>query len=359
MADITTNLTGHIPFTDNAADQVINALVGSNGTYLGTGNTNTHRQPGPGGLLLPYSLDFNGTDNYATSNLAIGGGTGISVAYWLYRGNWSGARYPLYLLNSTGGAMQHYHRINPGFTFDIVWATNGFMSQQYNVSNTPAINVWTHIGVSFDITQAGTSEAKYFKNGVELTKTGNAQNANNTNAFQDSNPAHFMSNFVPGRLADFRAYTRLLATDDFLYLYKMGPAGYPANSVAPSITGPLSAGSTVVCNPGTWSEPLSDGPYAQALTYTYQWYSDVAEGFIDPQIIDGATSASLIIPSNQVERWLLCEVSAANAVGSNDTVFSISVGPVTPALPSGSPFSLKKSVKGPIASRILLPHRIL
>jgi hypothetical protein len=89
-------------------------------------------------------------------------------------------------------------------------------------------------------------------------------------------------------------------------LAPIGPVDPPVNTVAPTISGTVAVGQTVVCNPGTWT--------GSTLVLTYQWWYDVGGA---PLPIVGATSASYTIDLlESAQLW--CVVTGANGSSTSD-----------------------------------------
>jgi len=85
------------------------------------------------------------------------------------------------------------------------------------------------------------------------------------------------------------------------------PAGSPANTVLPAITGSTSVGSTLTCSQGTWTNSPTG--------YTYQWLRAGTN-------ISGATSSTYVVASADQGFTLTCTVTASNASGSGTATSS-------------------------------------
>lgn len=93
----------------------------------------------------------------------------------------------------------------------------------------------------------------------------------------------------------------------------------PANTVAPVASGAdLTEGQEVECTAGTWT-----GNPAPAITY--QWQED--GGTATWVNINGATSATLVLPADAVGADIRCVVTATNLAGT-DSENSNELGPV-------------------------------
>jgi hypothetical protein len=93
------------------------------------------------------------------------------------------------------------------------------------------------------------------------------------------------------------------------------PAGKPANTTRPAITGKLHAGDTLTCAPGTWSNTPG--------SYTYQWSRDGTP-------IAGATGSTYRIVSLDEGEKLTCTVTAKNSLGASGPVTSAAVSVPVP-----------------------------
>lgn len=75
----------------------------------------------------------------------------------------------------------------------------------------------------------------------------------------------------------------------------------PINSVLPAITGTKTAGQTLTCSSGTWTN---------SPTYAYQWLRDGLP-------VLGATAATRVLGAPDVGALMSCTVTATNAGVSN------------------------------------------
>ncbi len=80
------------------------------------------------------------------------------------------------------------------------------------------------------------------------------------------------------------------------------PESYPlpVNTVAPALSGTTHTGDTVTCSQGTW---------AQATSYAYQWYRNGVA-------IGGATASTRTLVTADVGKVLKCRVTATNSFGT-------------------------------------------
>jgi hypothetical protein len=117
-------------------------------------------------------------------------------------------------------------------------------------------------------------------------------------------------------------YYRLVATDNAgtatstpATEFATPPAGRPANTASPAITGRLKAGDTLTCSPGTWSNAPG--------SYTYQWDREGTP-------IAGATGSTYKIVSLDEGEKLTCTVTAKNSLGAGSPVTSAGVSVPVP-----------------------------
>ena len=96
------------------------------------------------------------------------------------------------------------------------------------------------------------------------------------------------------------------------------PSPTPVNTVAPAVTGTLTAGSTLTSTTGTWTNSPS--------SYTYQWY------YSTNTPISGATSSTYVTQTGDVGDSIYCQVTATNTYGSA-SANSNTVGPVISLTP--------------------------
>lgn len=96
------------------------------------------------------------------------------------------------------------------------------------------------------------------------------------------------------------------------------PAGTPSNSVAPSISGTPTNGSTLTCDPGTWSD---------AAELSYRWLREDGSGF------PGGRSSTLKLERYPVGGKLRCHVGAVNG----DYGLTAASAPVTIGAATGTP----------------------
>lgn len=93
----------------------------------------------------------------------------------------------------------------------------------------------------------------------------------------------------------------------------------PENSAVPTITGTTAVGSTLTCNPGTWSG---------SPTYAYAWLRDTAT-------IGGSTTSTYDVQSADTATTLTCQVTASNAGGDvSATSAGTTIAPITCAAAS-------------------------
>lgn len=106
----------------------------------------------------------------------------------------------------------------------------------------------------------------------------------------------------------------------------------PTNTVAPAISGTAQEGQTVTCSTGTWTgTPI--------ITYTYQWKRNGSN-------IGSATSSSYLLVSADVGQSITCQVTATNAVGSNNAT-SNTITPIAAVDPDAQAFITAASITNP------------
>jgi RHS repeat-associated protein len=98
------------------------------------------------------------------------------------------------------------------------------------------------------------------------------------------------------------------------------PAGKPANTTPPSISGDVSLGQTLTAGPGVWAA-------APVPTYTYQWQRCNTAG-AECANISGATSQTHTVAHADIASTLRVEVTASNTGGSTEAS-SAATEPVT------------------------------
>ena len=107
----------------------------------------------------------------------------------------------------------------------------------------------------------------------------------------------------------------------------------PVNTVAPTISGSLTTGSTLTTTNGTWTGP---GP----ITYTYQWNLCDGQGN-NCQEIANATNQTYVLKTGDADNTLRVRVSARNSQGTTHSTSSatgrITVGSGGGGTPSGCP----------------------
>jgi hypothetical protein len=102
----------------------------------------------------------------------------------------------------------------------------------------------------------------------------------------------------------------------------LGPvvSAVPSNTVAPSVSGSTTQGSTLTVSNGTWTN--------SPTSYTYQWKRAGTN-------ISGATSGTYVLVSADLGANITCTVTASNAFGSASAT-SAAVGPITVAPPANT-----------------------
>lgn len=78
----------------------------------------------------------------------------------------------------------------------------------------------------------------------------------------------------------------------------------PVNTVAPSISGVASVGSTLTCGPGSWD---------QAVTLAYQWLRETGAGTGVYAAIGGSTTTTYVCVAGDVGRRVDCDVTATSS----------------------------------------------
>lgn len=92
----------------------------------------------------------------------------------------------------------------------------------------------------------------------------------------------------------------------------------PTNSVAPTISGTVSVGSTLTCSTGTWSDPTCQ--------FAYQWQTDAATGSY--QVVStGANGNQYTIQSGDAGAHIRCIVTAISINGGTNTATTAAVNP--------------------------------
>lgn len=91
----------------------------------------------------------------------------------------------------------------------------------------------------------------------------------------------------------------------------IGGGTAPVNTVAPTISGSATVGSTLTTTNGTWTG-------SPAPTYTYQWLRNGST-------IGGATSSTYVTVNADIDTAITCRVTATNASGSANAISSNSI----------------------------------
>ena len=98
------------------------------------------------------------------------------------------------------------------------------------------------------------------------------------------------------------------------------------NTVAPTITGTATVGSTLTANTGTWT--------GDSVTFAYQWYRG-------DEAINGATSSTYVLTANDLNFVITCNVDGGNVAGG-DTIPT----PATAVVAPGGPDPLAPTITG-------------
>jgi hypothetical protein len=127
---------------------------------------------------------------------------------------------------------------------------------------------------------------------------------------------------------------------------RIGPAAdAPRNTSPPTISGDVSAGSTVTADAGSWSG-------AQPLTFQYQWRICGANGDACRDI-KGATASTYKISSDDTGNTIRVQVVATNASGSGNEVSAPTVRVASaPAAPAPAPTGCPKLAAGATAANV-------
>lgn len=95
---------------------------------------------------------------------------------------------------------------------------------------------------------------------------------------------------------------------------RQGAGTLPTNLIPPSVSGTLTVGQTLTCNPGQWVGLLP-------LTLSYQWLRDASTPI-------GTNSPTYTLVVGDSTHTVKCQVTASNTLGS-----ASAVSPATATVP--------------------------
>ena len=117
----------------------------------------------------------------------------------------------------------------------------------------------------------------------------------------------------------------------------IGPAtsSAPSDTTAPTISGEAVVGSTLTADPGSWTDP--------SATFSYAWQRCDATGACTT--IDGASTATYTLTSDDLGDTISVSVTATNAGGQN-TATSAATAPIGPATSSAPSDTTAPNISG-------------
>jgi len=122
-------------------------------------------------------------------------------------------------------------------------------------------------------------------------------------------------------------------------------ADAPRNTSPPTISGDVSAGSTITADAGSWSG-------AQPMTFQYQWRICGANGDACRDI-KGATAPTYKVGNDDIGNTIRVEVAASNSSGSGNEVSAPTVRvAAAPAAPAPAPTGCPKLAAGVAAASV-------
>lgn len=209
------------------------------------------------------SLDFDGSNDYATVPLNLAGTDNITVSFWMW---WNAFAND----NDLAMELSANTNSNPGFavnpnsssTFFDVFSRGNVGFNGGRIAR-PSAAAWHHYSFTFDFRAAGTAlEVTAYIDGAPVTIT-QTNNSNNTANFPNTT-LYLMCRggstlFGAGRLADLRIHDRRLSDGEIVEQYAESIRGYPnlLNRVRVPVYAPAApaTGSGIIVGHG----PLIDG----------------------------------------------------------------------------------------------------
>lgn len=343
VSSLGNGLVSHYKFDDGSGTIAIDSASGNNGTLI-NGPVWTSGSVGSG------ALQFDGVDDYVNSGdvNALDNISQLSVSYWV---NLSSLQLRDYHVSKVNGANSTYgwaiHATDD--TDDIRFETRnpvGTVAEGYTTNSVLKNNVWTHIAVIFDGTQAdNVSKLKIFIDGSQkvLTFRGTLPVVLPDTAFNlvigwEHNKAPGLS--VGGLIDDVRIYNRTLSSSEIGELYSdQPPVSVPVNQ-APVV----SAGNNqTVTLPSTASlnGSSSDDGLPNGAALTYSWSTVSGGGVVT---FSNSTSLSTTASFSQAGVYVLRLTSSDSSLSSSsDITITVNSEPVIPP-PDTLPPSVPSSV---------------
>lgn len=289
-----TGLLGYWAFDEGSGTTATDSSgSGNTGTLI---NNPTYSSAAPTTFSNPYSLNFNGTNNYiAINNNPLTGSSAFSISAWIKYTYASIAWRSDTVISSYDNAFGDGFLI--GLNGDSTGAKLSF-TKRYNytagvaTANTVLpLNQWTHVAG----TVASDGTITIYINGTAQTSTGiKIGSLRNTNATYIgggySGSSSTVTSFWYGPIDDVRLYNRMLTSDEVAQLASSTPP--PSDTTPPtvSITTP-SSGATVSGSSVTVSATASDDVGVAGVQFKLDGGNLGAEDTTSPYSITWDTTA--------------------------------------------------------------------
>ena len=183
--------------------------------------------PGGGGFPNTYSLDFDGTDDYVSTGLDVGGASALTVSAWVKHDTASGS--PNLLNQYAGTGTNRAFRFSmyvgtaswQGLRLD-AYTSDGNKEANYLLNPIISADTWYHAAFVFD----GTS-AKVYYNGdnSQASATGtwsNAATLNNGGSQVLIGGGSAVGNYTDGNIDEVGVWTSALSASDITAIYNSG-----------------------------------------------------------------------------------------------------------------------------------------
>ena len=321
------NLEAWWKFQDDAAtttivDESSNAV---DMTLAGGDNTADLSVTGPTSYLLKALL-FNGVDDVADTGSALVSGTPTTIGGWF----------------KTPASPAAVSRLAGHFvgtdvvTIGLHWndATEVFVAQHYDGSDAAAtsshpLSTWFHVVGTFGSDATRTLWVDGVSKATDTTSQSSIGTINNF--IVGNSPWGGGGQYSDFTKAGLFCFSRALTGPE---IAETGAGPEPLNTVAPVVSGTETEDETLSCTTGTWNNQANG-----TNTFGYQWTrSNDGAGSGEADIV-GATSATYVLVTADVGKFIRCRVAGSNDGGNDpgaDTNSNITGAIAAAAVPSSA-----------------------
>lgn len=320
------SLEGWWPCQDSASNQVVEDFSGNNqdGVLGHSQTTAQYSTTGPNSWLTKGFL-ARGNRWVELPNFSI-----ATPRTLLVRGYMDSLSASVkFFIGSTGGTERNYVGANgnnntPYFRY-------GNNAAFGTVTGVITDNAWYNYASTLNSSLGAVGYVDGSSVGTATLSTAPTATNINLQSYNDGQVA-----FMYGKFADAAILSRALSSSEVVQ-WNDGPE--PVNTVAPTLSGTETEGSTLTSTSGTWG---LDSPFASGsngtITYSYQWYRADDVSGTNRAAIAGETATTYTLTSSDVGKYVQVVVRATNTGGfdSDADTASAYTGAISSASEEGS-----------------------